>query len=749
MSGFTSCLLYFLRQRITSAATVSLLWGSGVTAQGGAGFDDWFTRAIEAPTAFADVPENQAGIELRSEVLKDFPQVARNDRAALTIEELSKLSELLSQLGQDSAPESAVLLDDLLTRYKWDETTLDQLAFMRMMYAPPVTTPAMIPEEELRSTEQYLLAAQKAISQQQWESAEQLCDQLLEAYPKLSPVQRRVAYKLKLLSLVSQNPLPTERVELILPRLEIEQAFRDEALWNLGVRLLLRQVVHAETREQETRVWQAGLARLSQTADHCAMRANTLSDLDQFLKLPSKAPLASQTLDNSTPPLIEPVAVLDSFMAMGLDVTALRELNQRKTVLLSRAGLTDLALDTAWRQVLLNMVPDGDPLAALQDYANLSRSLGRPGIADELIDSSPTKTSGWEAFSGRVFNELAPANRSNESLNQRVIRSILHGPSADGVLAAQQALAAAETMDTWRIFDALSMVAVEGTRDLRQASESLRWHLRRVADQLPPSSENDEFAERLQKTWELATDSVESYQSDAFVSQSDYVQRLVLRNQLQRRSGANTRWAIDALEIGQPGLSALFWGQAILDASLADNPTNPEAEVLENAVEALAAALRGLDDKDFAVEMIGRVNRELNDPYYREPVLFLGVTLLYELGRMEDCLLAMDRVEALNPQWDESKQFSAGLIRAVAQIKLGRLEDAESVLVGLSGLNGENDVMAQVVFLRGWIHLSRNKTQPALERFRSLVETYPGTSYATKTRELLRRLEKTSAANGS
>ena len=70
-------------------------------------------------------------------------------------------------------------------------------------------------------------------------------------------------------------------------------------------------------------------------------------------------------------------------------------------------------------------------------------------------------------------------------------------------------------------------------------------------------------------------------------------------------------------------------------------------------------------------------------------------------------------------------------------------------LVDLLVFNGESEVMTQIAFLRGWIHFSRNETLSALGRFRELIQAYPGTSYATQTMGLIRRLEDKFGANGS
>ncbi|MEM7624479.1 MAG: hypothetical protein AAF333_02500 [Planctomycetota bacterium] len=598
-----------------------------------------------------------------------------------------------------------------------------------------------------RTPDSYLQSVQEAISKQQWGYAESLCAQLIQEYPGLPLSQRHAAYKFRLLSLIHQIPLPNARVERVFEQLAAERAFRDETLWNLAVRLLLRQVAVAENVEEGAGVWVSGLARLSPDAKGHGLRSGTLIDLDRFLNLPSVASMTLDTPRQSTGQGLDPVFAVDALMQLGLDITALRELNRRRIILLRDMNLTDQMLDAAWRQFVLNASPDGNPVDALEMLVELNRSAGFPRIEQGLIEPKVSGDAVWEKPSSRPVDDTMPVDASIGSLHHQITLSILYGSPSNGLVAGQRALAIASTADVGRVFSALAIVAVSGTRDLRMASEPLRWHLRRLTQGLPASPDDKDLSERLGITWARATASVDTGPTDtrhAFMAQSDYVQQLMLRNELKRRSDASARWAEDALNRGRLEISALFWGQALIDASLADDPADPGSDYLRGAVDGLAAVLRRHNDRDSAVEMIGRVDRELGNSRAREPLLFLGVTLLYEQGRMADCLLAMDRVESLDPQWDKSKQLAAGLIRAVALIKLGRLEDAESVLSELSTFNGENEVMAQVTFLRGWILLNQNKTRLALDRFRGLVETYPSTSYADKTREMIHRLERSS-----
>lgn len=788
--------------RLLVTFTLCLYGARGAYAQANESLGDWFQRAIDAP-ALQRLDAEDAGqkVDLKSEVLGVFPEVDTAVTVALTVDEIAQLSTLLTTLSPTSGINANVFLDRLTQHYTWDDSTRDQLTFIQMMYASPppphtiehkVTKPdpdfwervdarvtqsdstpssatpphpieqdifwsqisipdkppvVMLVEEPL-SPEGYLMAVQDVISKQKWLTAEQLCDQLLQEHPELPTSQRYMAYQLKGLSLINQLPLPAKRAEAWFTTLASERAFRDETLWNLGVRLWLSQVVDADGGEAKNIAWRDGVARFYHAAEKHGLRASTLSDLDQFLYLSADGTLASGQPETTNIPAIEPLEVLDVFLSMGLNVGALRELNRRKIRVLSRSGQADAARDNAWHQLVLNSVPSGDPLSAVNYYEEVSLSVGGQRIYPDLIEPESTEVA-WSKTT-RSFIPSSPTT-THDSLHRRMTHGIVYGPPSDGIVAAQHALANSTVVDIWEVFDTLGMIAVSGTRDLRQASEPLRWHLRQItpsqtdAPPLPPEAGN--LGDRLSAAWQQARASVKTDHGDNFVLQSEYVQGLILRRQLKRWAEANASWAFAALENDQPELSALFWGQAVLDATLADDPSDSERAIQHDAVEALATVLRALDNKDLAVEMIGRVDRELSNPRAREPVLFLGATLLYEQGRMSDCLLALDRVEALNPSWDESKQIAAGLIRAVAQLKLGRLQDAESVLTDLSEFNGENEVMAQVAFLRGWIHLNRNETQPALERFRDLVETYPGTSYATKTRELIRRLEQSTAAN--
>jgi len=304
-------------------------------------------------------------------------------------------------------------------------------------------------------------------------------------------------------------------------------------------------------------------------------------------------------------------------------------------------------------------------------------------------------------------------------------------------------------MAAWREFDAVGLAYVVVTRDLRMGSEPLRWHLKRLMQRPMPPAESEESVptRRLRSTWAEAIASIDETNPHAFALQSISSQRLVVQTQLSRRVGANARWAVEAGRRGRTELSALYWGQALIDASLVDWASSSAGSEVDRVVTLLGTRLRGQAVRDAAIEMIGRIDRELGKSPARVDLLFLGATMLYAEGRMSDCLLVLDRVEALNPDWDDSEKLAAGLVRAVALIKLKHFNQAESALSKLADYHGEDETMAQVVFLRGWIHLHQGETLLALERFRHLVDVYPDTSYAAKTRTLIDRLDPPSAEN--
>lgn len=784
----------------TLAGIVTFLAIQATPAQPPDPFAAWLTQALEAPPEtpepsppeLQETPEDQATSPppespgrseiqagpTRSELLANPPEIASEAPLYLSTQELAILSALLSQLDPETEITPSIFLERIRRQYTWDLPTQDQLSFLAMMYAPPpevsdnqerrlVVEPdrgeefwsqiephdppsqSVVVEAESWSPDDYLQAIREAISHERWRNAEELCERFLHDFPQLPAVLQQVTHQFWLRALLPQQPLPTERVEAAVSRLDAEGAFADETAWNLGLRLLLRRVAAAEEPQEKTARWREGLERYGTVASGLRLQSSTLSEIERFLALsgPDRA--------------LEADVVLNGLLAMGLDVTAQRHLMQRKIAYHQRAGDAKAAAEAAWVHLVLQSSPDGELLPALDQYAALAREAGRPRAEQALIDAQTTRGAYWEETSIPVSAQAGPTSDSLELRRHKAALGLIRGPAAEGLVSEQHALATASVDELWRRFDTLGMLAVRGTRDLRSASEPLRWHLRRLTP--PPPEEvdspemissqsevrlsttggrDDSLEARLEDSWSEAVASAPDA-VEAWIRESGYVQRLVLRNQLQRRSDAAVGWAADALQTGRPELSALFWGQALTDAALAQDPNDPAPESLEQAVNTLASTLRGLDNPDTAITTIGRVDRELRDPTVRVPVLFLGATWLYEQGRMTDCLIALDQVEALDPPWDGSQRLAAGLIRAVAQLKLGRFDNAESVLADLADFDGENEVMAQVAFLRGWIHLNRNDNAAALDRFRDLVATYPGTRYAAQTRELIRRLETT------
>ena len=125
----------------------------------------------------------------------------------------------------------------------------------------------------------------------------------------------------------------------------------------------------------------------------------------------------------------------------------------------------------------------------------------------------------------------------------------------------------------------------------------------------------------------------------------------------------------------------------------------------------------------------------------RRHVQFLGATMLYESGQLQRCLSALDFVDAEPGEVSSDEQRSTQLMRAVALLKLGRLDEAEQVLSGIDPDRGDEDSRAQVIFLKGWIDLSQSRPAEGLVHFRQLMADYPGSSYAKKTQPLIDRLE--------
>lgn len=209
---------------------------------------------------------------------------------------------------------------------------------------------------------------------------------------------------------------------------------------------------------------------------------------------------------------------------------------------------------------------------------------------------------------------------------------------------------------------------------------------------------------------------------------------IALEHIVQRRRA----WATHALNAGHDVYAAVFWADALIleshraDIGLGDNPL-----ILD-----LGEQLRALPDSDRAVNVLNRIMSSVEDDTNVGQLAFLLATILYGQGSMDDALAMLDKAASiLSDKWSGEETLTAGLIRVVALIKLQRINDAASVLKELEDVQGYSDQAAQVVFLRGWIGLNRNRTSEALQAFRCVVDEYPSSSYADKARELIQRLE--------
>ena len=768
------------------ASLMSTLWVANVKAQDEVGFNAWILRAIAAP---AEVPEALAdgntpgdGKEsvLRRDILGALPDKSGDAPQTLDSQELENLSRLVAALDPEVDVAPSVFLEKLVGHYAWDQATRDQLSFMQMMYLPPAPVPELEGQEAesqafARELGTYLNSLQETVVDprtfqrdvidsirsieglaevQRWGAVEDLCKEVVRDYPAIPAVQQREVYSLWLLSFVSRPAGEATRVGPVLVRLSGEGAFRDPGVWNLGLRALFRQVIAEQGSKERITVWQTGSRLLTPDAVGHGLGVGTLDDLDRFLAalaaaraetaLPVASPVA--TPDDPEGRHLEPFEVLETLVSMGLDIASLRQLNQRTRLHVRDAGSAEELLDRAWRQLVLNTAPGGDPVTAFGNYSDVARSHGWSSLGAALLEPGGASQDVSEDRPDVEEVEVAEGDEPSVSPHGKMARDLVYGHPLGGLLPAQEALARSSVGDAWQALDFMGSVCVGATRDLRQAGAPLRWHLQRVTGQPLTPADGDELSGQLRATWAAATASLTGEaDKDRFSVQSKYAQRLFLRSQLNRRADACATWAEQADRQGRSDLAALYWGQAMIDASLVDDLEDDAGGQL--MVDRLGHVLRGQTDRDAAIEMVGRVNRELGESSAREPLLFLGATLLYESGRMADCLVALDRLQDKDPEWEDAKHLSTGLIRAVALIKLGRFEDAESVLSGLTAYRGEDEVMAQIAFLRGWIHLNRNETPLALDRFKSLVEAYPRTSYAKKTRELILRLEQTSATD--
>lgn len=613
-----------------------------------------------------------------------------------------------------------------------------------------------------------IVAAQDQLAKGNYVAAESLAYDALLSQDNAQPEVLDVTRQLLLLSLIRQTPFPVERASRAAVLVAKGGGSSSDALRNLRLRILLRQVVFTgaaspasadgQVGQQEVKldpatskeeVWKTGLGGLARLGSGTAIDVDAMGDLLVFAQLP----LADRG--------VEVDVALSDLMLLAPDLESLRRLNEIRinnfvaavntesferalalAILLSRnnASMHDSLIrymDFAQAHPAATPAPDltGKTLPDMEQVFKLrrayldERSLQRErskdfpvsarreawtllfeGKADAAVmafDSLPSAPSLKSSVRRLEESGLAEANESGrlQDFFAPLVRSGTTVRSPDG--------SGVEAMSSTASGASFTSVAPSTPRGdpVRDDSDSER----------AASGELDQFGAQVL----LQRSPVQQFASDRAVT--------LLQS-----------WTAKALEGSNDELATAWIAAAF---ALCENDPERAAALYEN-VEVL---LREVSSRDRASLILGDLLKQDLDALSRARISYLLALCHFELGRMDDVMNVLDgpEIDFLKGE-DDDRFFAIGLIRVTVSIQRGRFNEALSDLAALSDLEAKEEQQAQAAFLKGWVYLNLNQIDGAIIHFRSVVDQHPSTSFAPKAAALIDRLSaQTLEANGN
>lgn len=416
----------------------------------------------------------------------------------------------------------------------------------------PWPSEASEPLEHARMTED-LLAIQDVLITGSGKPVEGQLEALRSPEIQLSSQGRLVADQMNLQCLLVQPLLEVEELHDVLSGLSEKNAFQDEILWNLGLRLVLRQIADAATGLERGEVLKAGLRHLSGRTVPTRISEGVRVDLDRLRS------------SSATARSVREVSTEEYIMHAGIDYASLETLQHRRLAeakeYLPVAGTSD----DAWLTVALASVPGGDVLLALaiHDAAMSSRNLKAEERGFVGMKPDAAAASGWiETASGAPH----PSRSADHDTDYRkIVHGLLVGPAVEGLDAAQRLLASSPPLRIFTAMDGMAALFVKASGDLREAGRPLRWHADRLrSDSVVNTTRQENLsspipadaelglgaAHLLEESWRRAVASTRDHESsaEAFALQPVSTQRRVIANGLSRRLLTNLH-----------GLTTHFW----------------------------------------------------------------------------------------------------------------------------------------------------------------------------------------------
>lgn len=514
---------------------------------------------------------------------------------------------------------------------------------------------------------------------------EALAAELLEEHHPLSQHERSLLWQWRLLARVHPLSDLEPDFQQVAARLRDQHLLQDPPLWNLSLRLLVRQAAAAEPADRFL-LWQQGLADLASSASHVRLEDAALADIDRLL--------AREDAEDGKLRL----QFLNGMLDIAPNVASIAALLSRRAQVHADAGNSAAAAADAWLVLAIDFAA-GQPLTpSLERYNSFlpKRADRAPLPARPAV--STLSSVGESAASRRTDAE--------QSARRRAWRAVLRGTSPE-----------------------IPNPLTTGGRDASTGSQLEAWG---EAATLAAIAKGDLLAATEAVLSATAAHRLEDTTLEPVARKNAAIAATVLEDALNHRLSQ----ASDALDRGRDDLAYVLWVDGMRIAAAVDSSSH------DRVVEQIASRLRPLPDSQRSLALLTQLAAASPEPVASARFQYARALVLYEQAELEEALAVLaDAAEVLQEVWEDSDRLAAGLITAVGQLQLRQIEAAEETLLKLEHLLGSSEQMAQMNFLRGWIHLNRNDPSEAMVHFRRIADEYPATTYAPKAHAMIDRLE--------
>ena len=573
--------------------------------------------------------------------------------------------------------------------------------------APVVKEIAVKPKDPATITE-LMLEAQSLFDKKKYIEAEALFDNILTKQTDLPIHVKKVIYQWQFLALFRQDPLPLEKADVLIDKIAAEELLSIGSLWNLSFRFLLRQVYFADYQKKRL-VFEDGLKRLLPFSDDIQIDGETFGEIDTFLALSDR--------DRG----VDSLDVLNTLLVMTPNMRSLRQVNQKRIDYFKNQKRNDELLLAAKLQLALSVLAKDEFLTALDQYESEDKlrvqSTAVAGMQSDGIDSSL-----------RVLSQKYLKNEHQDMTRRRNMLMLLAGQfeqARDLAIIRFMQTDSKYSQDCY-VCCAAAQYLYQG--DLAKTINYLDSILLRLYNlQTPNQSQasmavtNGNHPESSTKTGFSSYLPIQQKQIIRTLAQETSENRAFLAtNMITRKRDA------DAIELA---ISVLRLSHEILQS--------------DEYLETLISTLRSLDDHERSVGIVNAALDRIEAVPVTSRLKFAKATFLYQHGQIEQTLSTIEQIDASTLEdWRSVDRVALGLIKTVVLIKFRRLDDADKQLEELEKItDADLEQLAQVSFLRGWICLNKNDTQGAMTFFKKIVDKFAGSSYASKARQLIQRLE--------